>query len=146
MVFAGQQGVFPIDEILQLGITEAKAIKSITNAPTHHHEHHTDGNNSHKITTFTLSFLHPLDLNNLSLDLNRIVHLNRHQVYRVKGFIAIPNYPNRVILQSARSTFITTDGSAWEEGGLREGKLVFIGRDLKREVFEKMFNRNAVLN
>ncbi|UXP30785.1 GTP-binding protein [Reichenbachiella agarivorans] len=145
-VFTGQQGVFAIDELLQLGITKAKAIESIAHAPTHHHEHDTKETNSHKITTFTISFPNPLDLNNLSLDLNRIVHLYRHQVYRVKGFIAIPNYPNRVILQSARSTFIATDGSPWEDGHDRVGKLVFIGRGLKREVFEKMFNRHAVSN
>ena len=143
-VFTGQQGVFPIDEIMQTGIIKPKEVESKDHYHVHDHEHEIKGSNSHKITTFTITFPGPLDLKRLSLELDRIVKLYRHQVYRVKGFIAIPDYPNRVILQSARSTFIVTDGSPWEEGDSREGRLVFIGRDLKRKVFEKMFNRHLV--
>jgi len=140
--FLGEQGKFPIDEIMQIGTVNPVSVEDIKN--THRHEHGEGENNHHKITTFTLTFPHPLDLNNLQLDLNRIVHLYRDQVYRIKGFIGIPNYPNRVILQSARSTFIATGGTPWETPDKREGKLVFIGRGLKKQVFEKMFNRHLV--
>ncbi|MEM8893031.1 MAG: GTP-binding protein [Bacteroidota bacterium] len=141
----GEQGIFPIDEIFQMGTIKPQAVESSTKAHAHHHhEHHHGENNSHKITTFTLDFPHPLDLDKLQLDLNRIVQLYRHQVYRVKGFIAIPNYPNRVILQSARSTFVATDGTPWEDAENRTGRLVFIGRGLKKTTFEKMFNRHLV--
>lgn len=143
-VLEGKHGVFPTDKVMDTGTTKPKTVESISVEKTHHHEHSIDENNSHKITTFTLTFPRPLDLNHLSLDLNKIIHLYRHQVYRVKGFIAVPHYPNRVILQSARSTFIATDGSPWESTDTREGKLVFIGKGLKREVFKKMFNRHLV--
>ena len=143
-VFCGKNGVFPVDKILNTGTTKPDFVEEIKHTHHHHHEVGDGESNSHKITTFTLTFPGPLDLNHLQLDLNRIVHLYRHQVYRVKGFIAIPNYPNRVILQSARSAFIATDGSPWETQDEREGKLVFIGRDLKKAVFEKMFNRHLV--
>ncbi len=140
-VFTGAQGVFTVAEIMKTSTTMPRSIGNVHSHEHHHHEHET---NSHRITTFTLTFPHPLDLNHLSLDLNRIVNLYRHQVYRVKGIIAIPHYPNRVVLQSARSTFIATDGAPWQERDAREGKLVFIGRGLKRKVFEKMFNRHIV--
>ncbi|WP_188467637.1 GTP-binding protein [Marivirga lumbricoides] len=142
-VISGIKGVFPIDEILKTGVIKPISIEPITARAKHHHHEHGD-NNSHKITTFTLTFDKPLDLNELQLDLNRIVQLYRHQVYRVKGFIAIPGYPNRVILQSVRNTFIATDGTPWEDADNREGKLVFIGRGLKKAGFEKMFNRHLV--
>ncbi|MEO1096891.1 MAG: GTP-binding protein [Bacteroidota bacterium] len=143
--FSGEQGVFSIGEILKVGAVNPASVEGIAHSHHHHHhEHGEDENNSHKITTFTLTFPRPLDLNHLELDLNRIVQLYRHQVYRVKGFIAIPNYPNRAILQSARSTFIVTDGTPWEDAENREGKLVFIGRGLKKEAFEKMFNRHMI--
>ncbi|MEM9859864.1 MAG: GTP-binding protein [Bacteroidota bacterium] len=145
-VFSGEQGIFPIDKILKIGAAKPASVEELAHAHHHHHEHGEGENNSHKITTFTLTFPRPLDLNHLELDLNRIVRLFRHQVYRVKGFIAIPNYPNRAILQSARSSFIVTDGSPWEDAENREGKLVFIGRGLKKEAFEKMFNRHMVSN
>jgi len=140
--FSGEQGIFPMKELLQIGTVNPRSVEKI--GKSHHHHHHVHGegeNNSHKITTFTLDFPHPLDLNELQLELNRIVRLYRHQVYRVKGFIAIPGYPNRVILQSARSSFIVTDGSPWENERDRQGKLVFIGRGLKKEVFQRMFRR-----
>ena len=140
----GKKGQFDISQLLEIGTTRPETVEHADVSHHHHHEHGTDENNSHKITTFTLTFPGPLDLNQLQLDLNRIVHLYRHQVYRVKGFIAIPNYPNRVILQSARSTFIATDGTPWETPDQREGRLVFIGRGLKKATFEKMFNRHLV--
>ena len=142
-IFTGQKGRFPVERLLEIGTTRPETVEKAKVAH-HHHEHGHHEKNSHKITTFTLTFSDPLDLNSLQLDLNRIVHLYRDQVYRVKGYIAIPYYPNRVILQSARSTFIATDGSPWEHPDQREGKLVFIGWDLKKKVFEKMFKRHIV--
>ena len=140
-VLTGIQGIFPVDAVMENGTIKPKTVESKVVHKGHHHEHE---NNDHKITTFTITFPHPLDLNNLSLDLNRIANLYRDQVYRIKGFIAIPNYPNRVILQSARSAFIATDGTPWEDDHSREGKLVFIGRDLLPKTFERMFNRYMV--
>ncbi|MFT6215767.1 MAG: G3E family GTPase [Roseivirga sp.] len=137
----GTQGLFCIQEIMSVGTIKPESVE-FSSAKSQHLLHEHGDNNNHKITTFTLTFPSPLDLNHLQLDLNRIVHLYRAQVYRVKGFIAIPNYPNRVILQSARSTFIATDGTPWEDTNNREGKLVFIGRGLNKEAFEKMFNRH----
>ena len=145
LLLNGEKGAFHMGKILSTGTIKPESVERIAHEHHHHHHEHGEGeNNSHKITSFTISFPHPLDLNNLQLDLNRIVHLYRDQVYRVKGYIAIPNYPNRVILQSARSAFIATDGTPWEDAENREGKLVFIGRGLKRKSFEHMFNRHMV--
>ncbi len=143
MLLYGHHGNFPIQKIMSMGTIKSESIEPKSAKAEHHHHEH-GANNSHKITTFTLTFPHPLDLNHLQLDLNKIVHLYRDQVYRVKGFIAIPNYPNRVILQSARSTFIATDGTPWENANNRTGKLVFIGRGLKKEAFAKMFGRHQM--
>ncbi|MTI21730.1 GTP-binding protein [Fulvivirga sp. RKSG066] len=143
-VMSGEQGVFALADILNTGTINQVSVETIADGNHHDHEHGDGDNNNHKITTFTLTFPGPLDLNHLQLDLNRIVMLFRHQVYRVKGFIAIPNYPNKVILQSARNTFIATDGPPWESENERIGKLVFIGRGLKKKPFEKMFNRHLV--
>jgi G3E family GTPase len=143
-VFIGSNGDFPIDDIFSIGTTKAESVESLQHLHHSHHEYSTDKNNSHNITSFTLTFTHPLDLERLTVELDRIVNLYRHQVYRVKGYIAIPNYPNRVILQSARNIFITTDGSPWESEHDRIGKLVFIGVGLKQNVFEKIFYRYMV--
>jgi G3E family GTPase len=148
-VFTGELGVFPVEQVMQVGSTRAESVEERTHtAARHHHEtHHYEHphiNNSHRITTFTLTFDRPFDLDGLSLELIRLVNLYRHQVYRVKGIMAIPDYPNRVILQSVRTSFVATDGSPWKVGELRESKLVFIGRGLRKETFEKMFNRYLI--
>lgn len=143
-VFTGEQGVFPIEEIMRVGSTRTESveekIRTLQQQETHQYEH-PHINNSHSITTFTLTFDRAFDLDRLSLELNRLVNIYRHQVYRVKGIMAIPDYPNRVILQSVRTTFIASEGSPWKEEEIRESKLVFIGRGLRKEVFEKMFSR-----
>ena len=49
-----------------------------------------------------------------------------------------------VILQSVKSSFVTTDGRPWKFGEERISKLVFIGKGLRKEVFQKMFERYIV--
>lgn len=142
-VFSGIQGVFPLDNILKVGSLNPKSVESKVSSYLHHQEHH-HTNNSHGITTFTLTFDQPFDLDALSLELTRIVSFYRDQVYRVKGIISVVNYPNRVILQSVRTTFTATDGSKWQKEEVRESKLVFIGKALKREVFERKFSRYLI--
>ncbi|WP_109830338.1 CobW family GTP-binding protein [Reichenbachiella versicolor] len=143
-VWKGEHGKFSISQVLEVGTIKPRTVESGAAAALKDHNHNHEINNSHKITTFTLSFQYPLDLNSLTLELNRIANLYRDQVYRVKGFIAIPDYPNRVILQSAHSSFVATDGTPWEDMTNRTGKLVFIGRDIKKEYFEKLFNQYMV--
>lgn len=141
-VYVGSNGEFPITEILEVGTVLPRSVESAIGKEIVKHDHHHGHHNDHQITTFSLTFEHPLDLNSLSVELNQIVHLYREQVYRVKGVIAVVNYPNRVILQSARSSFVVTDGTPWESRENRVGTLVFIGRGLKKEAFEKRFFRH----
>jgi G3E family GTPase len=148
-VMEGNYGAFDINEILKVGSTRTESIEfKLNTSPNHlHHDHdhsHNHVHNNHGITTFTLTFEGVFDLDALSLELYRIANLYRNQVYRVKGIIAIPNYENRVILQSVQSSFVATDGRPWEEGEDQTGKLVFIGRDLTKKVFQKMFDRYLI--
>ncbi len=143
-VFMGAKGEFPIEQILSVGTIRPETVEAISQLGHHHHEHALEGNNDHKITSFSIVFPYPLNLDKLTIELDRIVNLYRHQVYRVKGFIAVPGYDNRVSLQSARSVFVATEGSAWKPSEAREGVLVFIGRNLKPKVFEKIFKRYMV--
>lgn len=144
LVLTGDQGKFPIDQLLSEGLflseplekrlSEVSVIPEVTSD-----QDSPATNNAHRITTFTLTFDRPFDMNMLSMHLYRLVNLYRDQVYRIKGILVIEGLPNRAILQSVRTSCIISDGSDWEEGEERVSKLVFIGRGLKREAFEKMF-------
>lgn len=147
LVFSGENGCFPIDQILQTKTTDTlsfeKRLTTIEKQPAQIKEPVIIlENNKHKVNTFTLTFDQPFILDDhFSLQLYRLVNLYRDQVYRIKGILNVIDYPNRVIFQSVRTNCVITDGSPWLPGEDRESKLVFIGRGIKKETFIKMFNR-----
>ena len=148
LALSGNHGRFDPAAILKMGTMEAQSIEEkLERIPDNFHQEQLVGkdvNNQHRITTFTLTFEQPFDLKELSLQLYRLVNLYRSQVYRIKGILSVIDYPNRVILQSVRTSCVASDGSPWEEGEKRISKLVFIGKGLKREAFERMFSKYLV--
>ena len=147
LILDGENGRFLIEQILE---TKTSGLASFENrlAAIGKRQELADSSaltakgNRHKVNTFTLTFDQPFVLDDhFSLQLHRLVNLYRDQVYRVKGILHVHNYPNRVILQSVRTSCVITDGSPWAPDETRESNLVFIGRGLKKEAFEKMFSR-----
>ena len=146
-ILSGDNGRFPIAQILETKTKDAAAFENrlaiigkrqdlVNGDPT------VAKGNRHKVNTFTLTFDQPFVLDDyFSLQLHRLINLYREQVYRVKGVLHVLDYPNRVILQSVRTSCVVTDGTPWAPGETKESNLVFIGRGLKKEAFEQMFNR-----
>lgn len=139
-VRTGEFGRFNITELLRQAPPEAETLTNlITSAREHQYAHQ-------NIKTFTLSFDEPFDLDKLSHEMLRLVKLYYHQIYRIKGVVSIAHHPSRVILQSVRSTVTLTDGPNWEESNTRrQSHFVFIGKDLRREVIEKIVRRNLAV-
>ena len=137
-IFRGEQGVFPIDEIFSVRpFHDERTEQLATVAPVGSHQHNS-------ITTFTLSFDRPFELQSLAHELMKLVKLYRHQVYRIKGIIAVDHTPTRVVIQSVRDTFVLTDGPPWDPKAERISQIVFIGKDVKREVIEKLLERHLI--
>jgi G3E family GTPase len=147
LTLSGQNGCFPISQILETKTADTASFENrLAKIATTHYQADSPTlaveGNRHKINTFTLTFDNPFVLDDhLSLQLYRLVNLYRDQVYRIKGIINVLDYPNRVIFQSVRTNCLLTDGSTWATGEIRDSKLVFIGRGLKKEAFVQMFNR-----
>jgi G3E family GTPase len=144
-IFEGANGNFPISQILKpkttdIEVFENRLKKINTDQSLLNNQDIPSNGNRHKVNTFTLTFELPFELSDtFSLKLYQLVNLYRDQVYRIKGILYVHNYPNRVILQSVRTSCLITDGSEWEPNETKETKLVFIGRGLKKEAFVKMF-------
>lgn len=147
LTLAGENGHFPIEEILQTRIADHASFETrlanvgkrqdLVNDPVSAVK-----GNRHKVNTFTLVFDQPFVLDDyFSLQLHRLVNLYRDQVYRIKGILHVLDYPNRVIIQSVRTSCVVSDGTPWTPDETRQSHLVFIGRGLKKEAFEKMLNR-----
>jgi G3E family GTPase len=55
-------------------------------------------------------------------------------LFRTKGVLALKNNPNRFVFQGVHMLFDGSDGKAWSDQDARESQLVFIGRDLDRNL------------
>ncbi|MEM8582640.1 MAG: GTP-binding protein [Bacteroidota bacterium] len=137
-IYTGQQGIFPIDEILEIKPFHDEQTRQIAElAPVGSHRHN-------DITTFTLSFDRPFRLDSLAHELVKLTRLYRHQVYRIKGIIAVEHAPTRVVIQSVRDSFVLTDGPMWEPGSDRISQIVFIGKEVKKSAIEKLLSRHLI--
>lgn len=137
-IFRGQHGIFPVDRIFAVKpFHDEQTTQIAPDVPKGAHRHN-------DITTFTLSFDRPFHLESLARELIKIAKLYRHQVYRIKGIIAVNSTPTRVVIQSVRDSFVLTDGPPWESESQRISHIVFIGKDVKREVIEKILNRHLI--
>ncbi|MBU1761183.1 MAG: GTP-binding protein, partial [Bacteroidetes bacterium] len=57
--------------------------------------------------------------------------------YRIKGILNIEGLQRKLIIQSVKGAPVFTDGDEWQVNEKRETRIVFIGKNLKREILEK---------
>lgn len=110
----------------------AKVEDDLTNRPSHHdqeEEHDHDDN----INSIELRFPMTKDI---SVLLSELRHLMKElEIYRIKGFINLPEKPMRMVLQGVGDRTETFFDRLWQSGENRETKLVVIGRNLNASDF-----------
>jgi len=138
-VWTGTQGDFPVASLRELHSLEGEGavVQQRQVAADHRSE-------NHGISTFTLTFDRPFDLRGLGQTLQQLLTINRHQIYRIKGIINAHDYPVQVILQSVHRNFVLTDGLPWPADEPRQSKVVIIGKKLKKEALQKVFERHLM--
>ena len=87
------------------------------------------------LSSFTLRTDRPLDPYAWQRFMTSFILARPAEVLRVKGFLTLHGYPQRVLFQAVRDLF-TAD--AWDDD-LGGSELVFIGRGLNRAEFETAF-------
>ncbi len=93
--------------------------------PSHHdteeeHEHDDDITSVHVILD---RMFEPTEL------VSRLQSLvQQHEIYRIKGFVAVPNKAMRLVIQGVGNRFDTFYDRPWQPSEPRQTKLVFIGR------------------
>jgi G3E family GTPase len=136
VTYHGEFGKFPCDKILQYAahskVTIQNKIQALHNQYTHKHK---------GINTFTLTYDQPFDFNRLRHTLMLLIQVNKSQIYRIKGFVNVPEMENRILIQSVYQSYRVEEGSPWEENEVRESKIVFIGNDVAKESIERMFKQ-----
>jgi cobalamin biosynthesis protein CobW len=105
---------------------------------THHdeeedHEHDEDINSVHFILD------QGFEPQTLVSQLQQLVE--QHEIYRIKGFVCVPNKPMRLVLQGVGSRIEYFYDRPWQSNEPRQTRLVLIGRSLDRNPIE-----SALLN
>ncbi|MCG8807477.1 cobalamin biosynthesis protein CobW [Tenacibaculum finnmarkense] len=120
-----------LDNTLLLGI-EASAEDDVDNRHSIHEEHHKSGNHHHHnddIKTVLLEYSETTDIKALVKDLKKLVE--DHEIYRIKGFVNIPNKPMRMVLQGVGARFDYYFERLWGENEERKTSLVVIGKNIE---------------
>ncbi|MBD0402586.1 cobalamin biosynthesis protein CobW [Flammeovirga sp. EKP202] len=95
----------------------------------HDHHHHHDHDHDDSLSTELLQYSETADIKQLVKELTQLVKEN--EIYRIKGFVNIPNKPMRMILQGVGDRFDYYFDRPWKEGETRKTHLVVIGKNLK---------------
>jgi G3E family GTPase len=102
------------------------------------HEHDDD------ITSFVFREKRPMNLEKIEDFLSAIVQVHGAQLMRYKGILNIAGVDQRVVFQGVHMLMGADLGAPWASGEVRESKMVFIGKDMPREVLEKGFAQSVV--
>jgi G3E family GTPase len=94
-------------------------------------------NHHHDITSHSFIFDKSFDLIKLRHYLTVILFIQGGSFYRIKGILNIEGLPKKLIIQSVKSSPVFIDGEEWQPDEIRETKIVFIGKKLKRDILEK---------
>ena len=95
-----------------------------------HHQHL-----HNQISSYTICFTESLDYAKFYQWASRLMMFQNSRIYRIKGILNFENEENKAVFQSVKTKFVLSKGNPWpgDKSAVRESKLVFIGRELKKE-------------
>ncbi|MCD2519283.1 GTP-binding protein [Massilia sp. G4R7] len=96
----------------------------------HHHSHHTDD-----IAAFVFKSERAFDPARLDQFLGSMVQVFGPQMLRYKGVLAMDGADRKVVFQGVHQIMGSDLGAKWGENEVRGSKMVFIGKNLPKDVF-----------
>ncbi len=126
-------GQTPLQEILDIRGFNLNAVLEIEPGfLSAHHHHHDD-----RIQSFVFRAEQDFDGKRLQDFLGAIVRIYGADMLRYKGVLAVDEMTHRVIIQGVHEMMGGSTGAPWASNDTRGSVMVFIGRDLPREIFEQ---------
>ncbi len=120
------------EELLKL---EAFDPSKLEDQARHVHQHH-DHKHAH-ITSQSYMLKGDFDLLKFRHFVQVLLILQSMRIYRIKAVLAIAGDPNKVIFQSVQQQTLFSKGANWKAGEERFSKIVVIGNNLNKTMFEK---------
>lgn len=96
----------------------------------HHHPHHSD-----EIAAFVYKTSKPFNTEKLDYFLGGLVQVYGPRMLRYKGVLYMEHADRKVIFQGVHQIMGTDIGAKWSESEPKESKMVFIGKNLPKEIF-----------
>ena len=96
----------------------------------HHHSHHTDD-----IAAFVFKSARPFDPARLDEFLGSLVQVFGPRMLRYKGVLLMDGADRKVVFQGVHQMMGSDLGAKWAENEERGSKMVFIGKNLPKDVF-----------
>jgi G3E family GTPase len=124
-------GQTPIDDILDIRGFNLNAILEIEPAFLEHDHHHHDD----AVQSFVFRAGQPLDGVKLEEFLSSMIQVYGNDLLRYKGVLALKDNPHRVVFQGVHMLMGGDLGRPWGADEPRESVMVFIGRNLPKDVF-----------
>lgn len=99
-----------------------------------HHDTEEDHEHDEEITSTHVVLNRAFDPQKLQNQLQLLVQ--QQEIYRIKGFVAVPNKSMRLVLQGVGTRFDQFYDRPWQPEEPQQTRLVFIGRDLNSNEIE----------
>ena len=96
----------------------------------HHHAHHDD-----EIAAFVFKSNRPFDSARLDEFLGGLVQVYGPRMLRYKGILAMDGGERKVVFQGVHQLMGSDLGAKWGETEIRTSKMVFIGKNLPKDIF-----------
>ena len=110
-----------------------------------HHDHEEEHDHDEDINSVQLVLDQGFDPKALIKRLQQLVQ--EQEIYRIKGFVNVPNKPMRLVLQGVGNRFDSFYDRLWLPQEVRQTRLVFIGRQLNQlQVEQAMENITGILS
>ena len=100
-----------------------------------HHDNEEEHDHDEEINSVELVVDRSFDPQALTKKLKQLVE--QQEIYRIKGFVNVPNKPMRMVLQGVGNRFDSFYDRFWSAEEIRQTRLVFIGRELDRTGVEE---------
>ncbi len=104
----------------------------------HHHEHshaHSHAPQHDQIAAFAFNSARPFDSLKLDEFLGSVVQIYGPQLLRYKGVLWMDGGERKVIFQGVHQMMGSDLGGKWQESEVRGSKMVFIGKNLPKDIF-----------
>ncbi|MBD1944159.1 cobalamin biosynthesis protein CobW [Coleofasciculus sp. FACHB-712] len=106
---------------------------NLDNRPSHH-DTEEDHDHDEEITSTQVILNRTFDPQKLQEQLEALVQ--QQEIYRIKGFVAVPNKAMRLVLQGVGTRFDQFYDRPWQPQETRQTQLVFIGQKLNPDEIE----------